>query len=602
MPTSNIATNEGQITFKKVQGHKHDGITSSLIDATKYSMFDFIATENTKDAKRSATQQNNKKVLKTFIVSTIEERILNPAGIRIQANAITAREIVSGTVTADKLVSNIILVNNTIRSSNYTNTSVSHTGWIISNTGNAEFNDVTIRGNIIAGEGFYNAANTALFANSGGYFSLKDKLTWNGNTLTVRGTLQLSDGTSAQSVNANSGSIGGILIGGSSIRSTDYDANPTTAGFVINSDGTATFNEMIVRGTIYAGDGYIGGIDINSTELQSNYYVAGSAGFRISSNGNAEFNNVTVRGNLRFADNSIPGTFDNGDAITAGSIGGVNISSTTIYAGVGNWANANTPFYLDVNGYFSLEDKLYWNPATNGLTISGSITASTISGSTLTTNDGSNGIEITSDGYIRGTGGSGVRIKNSDSTTGGTQLFKDLIISNTIRSDLFNVSNRFSARDIGVSITPTDNNTPLELERNYASGANFIRFYNRSNNTYPGAIEYSGTNSINYKTTSDKRLKENIEEISNASLIVKKLNPVMFNFISDGPSLKMHGFLAQDMYEEYPYPVSVGSDDVQEKSWGIDYGKITPLLTASLKEVLDKIDSLESRLQTLEGV
>ena len=30
MATSNVVIGEGQITFKGVQGHKHDGITSTL--------------------------------------------------------------------------------------------------------------------------------------------------------------------------------------------------------------------------------------------------------------------------------------------------------------------------------------------------------------------------------------------------------------------------------------------------------------------------------------------------------------------------------------------------------------------------------------------
>ena len=36
MATSNVVISEGQITFKGVQGHKHDGILSTLLDTSKY--------------------------------------------------------------------------------------------------------------------------------------------------------------------------------------------------------------------------------------------------------------------------------------------------------------------------------------------------------------------------------------------------------------------------------------------------------------------------------------------------------------------------------------------------------------------------------------
>lgn len=339
MATSNVVIGEGQVTFKRTQGHIHDGLTSTLIDTSKYSIFDFTVAENGKDTKRKQSQENNVRMLKTFIIDTIEGRVLKPEGIAIQANAITAREIVAGTITANELSSNIVLVNNIIRSSNFINNTTTQTGWAIYSNGTGIFNSVNIRGNIYlsnTGGSSFNSSNTALYADINGRFSLKDKLTWDGNTLTIRGTLQFPDGS--------------------------------TPGTFDNGDGLSA--------------GTIGGITINNTDIRGNY-SAGVSGFLISSNGNAEFNNVTVRGDLRFANNTIPGTFDNGDALTGGSIGGVVISPTSIYAGAGSWASSNTPFYLDVNGFFSLKEKLYWNPTTNLLTISGSMSASTISGSSM---------------------------------------------------------------------------------------------------------------------------------------------------------------------------------------------------------------------------
>lgn len=212
----NINITEGQVIFnnKVNQGHSHDGISSAKIDLSSYSIFDLVPIINeTSATTRGRVQAGNENKLKTFIINTVQERVLNPTGITLKANTIDAqRIIVDGTITSNLLSANIVLVNNVISSNNYVQNSA---GWVISSNGTAEFSNVTVRGTVYAG----------------------------------------------------AGTIGGIEIGSTYIRSTDYAANPTTAGFQISNTGVAVFNEMTVRGTIYAGDGTIGGWDINATSI-----------------------------------------------------------------------------------------------------------------------------------------------------------------------------------------------------------------------------------------------------------------------------------------------------------------------------------------------
>lgn len=301
----NINITEGQVIFnnKVNQGHSHDGISSAKIDLSSYSIFDLVPIINeTSATTRGRVQAGNENKLKTFIINTVQERVLNPTGITLKANTIDAqRIIVDGTITSNLLSSNIVLVNNVISSNNYVQNS---TGWIISSNGTAEFSNVNIRGNIYlsnTGGSSYNSSTTALFANSAGYFSLKDKLTWDGTSLTIRGTLQFPDGSTPGTFDngdgLTAGTIGGIEIGSTYIRSTDYIANPTTAGFSISSDGTAVFNEMTVRGTVYAGAGEIGGILLNSSSLYTSTFDT-STGFALYSNGKADFRNVVIGNNL----------------------------------------------------------------------------------------------------------------------------------------------------------------------------------------------------------------------------------------------------------------------------------------------------------------
>ena len=61
----------------------------------------------------------------------------------------------------------------------------------------------------------------------------------------------------------------------------------------------------------------------------------------------------------------------NSAAKNAGSVGGLTLTSTKMYIGTGTVNNANTGFYVDSSGNFSLKDKLYWNGTT--LVIDGEI-------------------------------------------------------------------------------------------------------------------------------------------------------------------------------------------------------------------------------------
>lgn len=63
------------------------------------------------------------------------------------------------------------------------------------------------------------------------------------------------------------------------IESTGYD--PGVYGWMIEGDGDAEFNNVVVRGTIYATAGLIGGAVIDSDGVESDNYVAGASGWRL---------------------------------------------------------------------------------------------------------------------------------------------------------------------------------------------------------------------------------------------------------------------------------------------------------------------------------
>lgn len=174
-------------------------------------------------------------------------------------------------------------------------------------------------------------------------------------------------------------------------------------------------------------------------------------------------------------------------------------------------------------------------------------------------------------------------------------------------------------RNIGLLLTKSD--TPTSkldvLGATNTSNSSLLRL--RSTSTSPNAPEkvasfhyntstergYIAVNqyAVTYSTSSDYRLKENVAPISNGIERLKELNPCRFNFI--GSNYTVDGFLAHETAEVVPESVTGEKDAVDENNepiyQGIDQSKIVPLLTAALKEAIEKIEQLENRIQTLEN-
>lgn len=97
------------------------------------------------------------------------------------------------------------------------------------------------------------------------------------------------------SLNAIHLTAGTGVIGGN-LRSTNYVSG--TGGWILRPDGTLELNTAIVRGSIFAADGTIGGIQINATDIRSTNYASESAGFMLTSSGSLFANNVNLRGEI----------------------------------------------------------------------------------------------------------------------------------------------------------------------------------------------------------------------------------------------------------------------------------------------------------------
>jgi hypothetical protein len=141
-----------------------------------------------------------------------------------------------------------------------------------------------------------------------------------------------------------------------------------------------------------------------------------------------------------------------------------------------------------------------------------------------------------------------------------------------------------------------------------------------------GTISVTGSATA-YNTSSDYRLKENITPIQGAADIVKMMRPCTYTFKADGSWAD--GFIAHEMQELHPQAVTGSKDAMMDEEYevspavvddegtvvedavmttrsvpdyqGVDYSKLTPILTAALQEALNKIEDLQARMAVLEA-
>lgn len=151
----------------------------------------------------------------------------------------------------------------------------------------------------------------------------------------------------------------------------------------------------------------------------------------------------------------------------------------------------------------------------------------------------------------------------------------------------------------GVSLLPAGNVTCGNSAG--VSGFEFATF--RRSATQIGSITQSGTTGVAYNTSSDYRLKTDVQPMTGATERLKALKPVNFEWIADGT--RVDGFLAHEAAEVVPEAITGEKDavdaDGNPEYQGIDQSKLVPLLTAALQEAIAKIESLESRIQALES-
>ena len=113
---------------------------------------------------------------------------------------------------------------------------------------------------------------------------------------------------------------------------------------------------------------------------------------------------------------------------------------------------------------------------------------------------------------------------------------------------------------------------------------------------FNGDVTAAGSiTAVSFPTSSDRRLKENIKSTKYGLDEVLKLEPVDYNFKSNG--LEQIGFIAQDVRSLIPEVVTGKEGDIQKgETLGITYTSLIPVLTKAIQEQQAHISRLEQML------
>jgi hypothetical protein len=142
----------------------------------------------------------------------------------------------------------------------------------------------------------------------------------------------------------------------------------------------------------------------------------------------------------------------------------------------------------------------------------------------------------------------------------------------------------FSASDFGA------------LAISQATG-NRAAIFSNTSGTGTGNITINAS-TTSYNTSSDYRLKEDIQPMVGALSKVAQLNPVTYKWKSDGSNGE--GFIAHELAEVVPDCVTGEKDAVNEdgsiKPQGIDISFLVATLTAAIQELKTELDALKAKV------
>jgi predicted phage tail protein len=383
---------------------------------------------------------------------------------------------------------------------------------------------------------------------------------WDGTTLALVGALSITGVTTLAAV-ATSGTYASLTTKPGSLAELNGTDGTKLSGIAAGATVGAVMGTNLSGGVFATPTSGAAGVYIDSTHMGYHTGVTGGAGGAVG-NWKTYLDNA---GKL-YLSTGTNDFFFNGTALCV-----VTSGQTAAYN------NAQTAFYVDGDGKFSLKDKLTWDGSTltiNGSGIfSGSLTAATIGAAGLTVTGGTGLHYADNTGVFTITGGV------SNGVLNGAQI------------DLTGTAHIAGSRGVLLLSAGTPN-TPLTSDAQ-------IRFFTQAR--LVGTFEYNGNLSLNYSlavtgaasaasfnAASSRRFKTNIETLTDATSYVKRLRTVTFDWLN-GRGADV-GVIAEEVAEVFPTFVHRNTGG---EITGVDYGRLSSVLLSAVKELSSRLDALE---------
>jgi len=376
--------------------------------------------------------------------------------------------------------------------------------------------------------------------------------------------------TGALTVTGTLGVTGAARFGSAGAAPNDFNVITSNAGGSIytfdNSNttaGTSTLNAYlraygasdvsIIMQTAAGASGQLYAFGIDNSDASS---------FVISANTSLGTSNL-----LRL---SSAGTLSGGTSGTGYSFSGTAPAGSLALDASGNITASAT------SGYF----------ANNGATTSGKYISIANTGGTaqigVESSVGGTQIAGTSAYMTAIVGKAGIGFTGNDSTIHMTlNSSGNLLVGRT--SDSFGTVG-MTLRANGTISATADGNEVIDINRLTSDGG--IQRFFRSG-TQVGSVSVT-TAATSYNTTSDQRLKKNIQDADSASSLIDSLQVRQFDWKSDN-SHQRYGFVAQELVTVVPEAVHQPADP--DEMMAVDYSKLVPMLVKEIQSLRQRLSA-----------
>ena len=150
----------------------------------------------------------------------------------------------------------------------------------------------------------------------------------------------------------------------------------------------------------------------------------------------------------------------------------------------------------------------------------------------------------------------------------------------------------------------------VTVRSNFSGNSGHFITFTSDNGSNAGEITHLSATSVNYSTSSDYRLKNNITYNFDATTRLKQLKPARFSWNHDTTNTLIDGFLAHEVSHDadgnalVPEAITGEKDATNEdgsiKAQSIDQSKLIPLLVKTIQELEARISSQETNINDLQ--